>query len=483
MEQLTNSLSEVKLGVFSSSMNFAQSVSKELRLFQKIIPTFPSINTVVEKLNTSEVDMLFIDFETYQMMSRIVNGHPKVKSKEVLIILCKEANQSLADSDLDLNECGQSIYQIINLDNDFTFQVQSLLSWLTHHKLSKNLERSRLREMNIIRDKYDEAWGELRNTESKSSQFKYLYEMILKLRSKEIFSLENLIDELSKGLSNWRSVNSFSYYFLSLSQRNLISRPITCSKQVELPSIELGETCKAGISGFHQEQAYQVVFEEMGIETIALRIEGLHKSPDLICFINLKKEVFDSINQDEFSWDMVENSLSHIYRGLLIQDDSTEETASFIPIWDVLSLMDDQSSRDLGYKFFNIDLLSFNRFISKNQHTKFRWNDFFRDVLVELSQKLSSESKISTFGSSHIVIMIPSISIDSEFQKLKKIIDDVSFWKYFSDSKLVMPSYVYPRVNLVPRSSSFYISKILFGDGSKEEVVRIHENSFPTKRL
>ncbi len=474
---------EASLGIFSNSLEFAHKVSRDLRNFQKIIPTTQKLDQLISKINDGKIDLIFVDLKTYAKVFRILNAHPKIQNKSVLIVLCKEANESIFSHDLEFKDCSLNIYQTLNLDDDFPFHVQSLLSWLSHHKVSKNLERSRVRELNIIRDKYQDAWGKLEASEKSSDQFNYLYQMILNLKSKEIFSLENFIDEFSALLGNWKSVKSFSFYHLSISNRSLVSRTINHDKCIDLPSIELGENSNTGIKKIFQEQAYQVVFEMMGIQTIALRVEGLFDKPDMICFINLKPKVFEALSEEDFNWDMVENSLSHIYRGTLIQKDEEVEQAQFMTIWDSLSMMDATDSEEFGYKYFNIDFLSFNRFVSKNKHVKFLWSEFFRECLLELSNTLSNDCKITTFGTTHILLMIPSNYVDKEFIQLKKFVEGIEFWKYFSDSKLVMPSYVYPKVYLVPKSSSFYISKILFGEGSKEEVVRIHENSFPTKRI
>ncbi len=478
---------DYEIAIFSKDLSFCSTMSKELRDFKVIVPTITKLPKIIESINDRKVDLIFIDLNTFKECYLILGAHPKILSRSTLIVICTRPGENISTSH-ELSASGSFIYQIVRMDDDFTLSLQSILNWVKHNVRSLNLDRSRVRELNLIKERFENTFNVLQKNEEaitkvneKVSQFENISEIVLDLKKKNIYDKDNFIVELSKVLNSWSDVTSFSYYALSPSKTSLTTLELDALKYVDLPMVELGDEAINGIGPIAQEQIYQMAFNEMGLRTLALRIEGVSTYPEVICFVSFKENKFDSLVESKNNWDLFESLLSSIYRGVLIQDIEHVESSEFITIWDALNIMDETDSEEFGYKFFNIDLLAFNRFVSKNRHLKFNWRSFFSDILIMISQEVGSQCKITTFGSAQILVLVPAQRIEAEFSVLKKVVESIEYWKYFSDTTVVMPRYVYPKVNLVPRSSSFYLSKILFGEGSRSEVARIHENTFSSK--
>src|SRR5690606_37651363 len=134
-----------------------------------------------------------------------------------------------------------------------------------------------------------------------------------------------------------------------------------------------------------------------------------------------------------------------------------ESPAQFLPIWDALNFLDESRDDDNEYKFININLVRLNDFVGRKSNLRFYWKSFFNDLLIELSKKMESGVKISTFGTTNVVLMIPYRSLEKHFLHVKNFLETFEYWKYFSDTKIVLPRYTYPEAYLVPGSSSHFI--------------------------
>ncbi|MCB9091697.1 MAG: hypothetical protein H6621_03795 [Halobacteriovoraceae bacterium] len=462
--------SSVQTVIYSSNLSKGQDFSGHFREFDIYATYIDEFSDLIKHLNLNEIDLLLFDSGSINRQVQLLAKHPKITSMRTQIAFIESAvldGQSMAIVDCFLH------LGVVNPAHQVKVQIKNILEWTMRVSYLKHTVKGQKRELHLLRTRFERSIEQYQYSIEKLEGIKSVSEIISELYKKPIRDKEGLLVALSKHFDQWENVESYSYYQLNHSGEKLISLDVIAKKYKKLPNLWLGKKCSMGIEKFAQEMALQVAFEEIGMESLYLRIEGGNRYPDIVCFVNFAED-FQSMASKKYNWNLFENLLSNVYRRILLQSYDEEVDTQFIPIWDSLDILDESHNDEPGDRFININLGLLNDFISKNSSVKFYWKTFFNDFLIELSSQLKSNSQITTFGSLNVLIITNDRSIREKYEMVKDFCEGFNLWEYFSNPSTVIPSYVKLQVTIEPASSQAYLKNQVLTSFSNL-VSRTHE--------
>ncbi len=429
------------------------STLRELGVFASFYQDTPSL---IAHMSKKSCDLVVADYDSFQQVHKLFNIHPKVTSNETLISVYSEKKAFNFSEDFWELSNYKPVSMILGLAS-LRNQLITSLHWVHVNSETQNQKKSIQDNYKSLKVRFEDHLAKTEKTHLSYEQLRNVSAIVRGVSSQTIRDKESYLIALSKMLEKWSSISKYSFYSLNSSQQKLIPFDFTSAKYKALPQLRMGKACESGIERFAQEMAYQVAFDEMGMTTVALRIEGSEKNPEILCFLSFNQKDFTKVD-DQYHWNLFETLLSNLYRKVILQDLEEEVPSQFLPVWDFLSVLDQEGESE-EEKYLNIDLSQLNHFIGKKSNRKFYWKTFFNDLLIQLSQVCGSHSKISTFGTMGVLIALPEGELEKSFHSIKDILASFEYWSYFADNKLVIPQYVYPDTYLIPGSSSLFIKK------------------------
>ncbi len=456
--QVDVQINELNVALYSTSLTKIQKLSSALRQKGIFAAFYQDAPSLVSHINKNLTHLIVVDRDCLQQVHKLLNAHPRITDGETLVaIYSHDSSLSLPESIWD-----QAKYRPVSMiqgNASLVSQLSSALHWVNVIAETQIKKNDALTGFRQIKDRFEKHISETEKSNKGYQQLQNVSAIVRNLASESIRDQESYLIALAKMFERWDTVTNYAFYTMNSTNQKLVAFDFTSRKYKMLPLLRLGKTCEDGIENFAQEMAYQVAFDEMGVTTVALRIEGANKNPDIICFISFQSGEFSKIN-NQYHWNLFEVLLSNVYRKMILQDFDEHVETQFLPVWDFLNFLDEESSDGDEYKFINVDLCRMNHFISKNPSQKFYWKTFFSDFLISLSKSAGDGSKLSTFGTMGILLAIPSAEIEKRVHGIKEVVSKFEYWGYFADSKLVIPHYIYPEASLIPASSAYYIKKL-----------------------
>jgi hypothetical protein len=444
---------QLEVALFSNNKRLIQTFSMLCRKFNMLVPYFREASDLIKHINLTQCNLLFIDTEALKNVERFLVEHPRFLNKDLILIGLGQNIQS-------------KILQTTLQEVPSSQTLEATLNWGELFFEMKVQNRSSERELSLIKNDFEQSFESVQENKIISEQWRNVSQMIQVLEKLKPKTKRDFLENLASRLDSWRGLKASSFYELNPAGDQLTSIKFKGEKNRKLPTIGLGKKCENGIEYFVQEMAYQVAFEELGRNTIAIIIEGIQKHPDVVCFLSFNENHFESINK-RYNWSIFEGLLSNLYKKIMareLDDSETEVQSQFVPVWEFFKTM------DLGIEnqvFLGIDLQNLNRFISQKTKVQFEWSSFFNDLLIKVASRLSKESLVTTFGSQYILIAEKRSLAKKLHLELDLFLKDFDYWQYFLETKMIFTKNLYPKTIFVAASSTFFLKNHVFNQEQK----------------
>ncbi len=462
---------ELKVAILTQNLKLGHEISKGLRNNGVFAYYYRELDEIWEYLNEETPDLLICDVLSLHQNERSLAEHPKVLTGKVSIgFYLNRRTQSFVTTAYRVANIG-----FIHHDISLTHQISNMVN--TARMIQKNKLKAQQFELQTQRyqKNYSQQEERISHAQEAIDRMKKTAEIVKKFQVGSYLDQDDFIQSFAHFLDEWKLIENYSFYCLNSSAQKLISPRLSSLKFVKTPPLWLGKNCEDGIEMFAQEMAMQVIFETMGVHSLLLRIEGSHHQPDFLVFLKLRNS-----EHNHYQWGLMETLLSNLYRKTLLQKQKHESVEQFIGIWDVFHLLDEAShaEKDAGYRFVNINLSTLNQAIALRERD-FKWKSFFSDFLLELSQKMQGDVKISTFGTLHILCLLPEGAFTANYERIKKFIHQFEYWNYFAKTP-VLSTLDYPSLGLIQPSSANFLKKWFFTGADslrKKSQLISHENT------
>jgi len=468
-----DSLDQFQAILYTKDPTISALVNRSLREFQILPQYINDFKTLIETLNTREVHALYIDHQELIKVQHLLRDHGSISSRSCSLIVL--ASEECDETQLNLKG---SLFQILYLKYELNAQLASSLN-LTKHIFDQGLsQKSRALEFNMMKEEYEEQQTYLSQAKLEMDRMHNVSELISILSQEDIHDTHSFMKSLAEGFDRWKHLSRYGFYTLSPSTKVLKSYDLNSKRIEKLPSLSLRETHPDGIHLQAQELALQNIFEHWGTNVIMLRIEGSSQHPEILCFLDFELDEYH-LEGSRYNWDLCEIAMSNLYRKLLFtrMEQGSLET-QFTTIWDGFDFIDDIKEDDAQYALIDVDLSSINKFVASKPYIKFYWSRFFSDFLMNLSTVINDDSKITTFGTQHVLIVAQKSNLDEVLEKVKACTNSAEFWHYFSDIDTIVPQYINPTVRLLPNSSSLFLARTMTQGNREETKTMIYETPF-----
>jgi hypothetical protein len=279
---------------------------------------------------------------------------------------------------------------------------------------------------------------------------------------------------LTSALNEWAPCLSFGVYKISKNAQKLTSLDSVGPKFKSFPDLWLNRPSANGISGYAREMAEDVSTDYLLNAARSIEIKGKFSNGDALMIGN-----FDEVKLTAFEWDVFGERLSNLYRAALIGELGAEEASNELTSYEAFSLLDDIYFHQAhnNYKVLNLDLSNLLSLLKEQHGNRFYWKTFFSDFKEELCQNVSGDYKFSAYGTQSILLFIDKKHLDHDFQTLKHMIADFSYFKYFEDSTILMKERNKPELSPVTPSSVNFLRQIETKEVLKNE--RRRSNNSP----
>lgn len=448
---------ELKVAILCSDLKMGQEISNTLRIHGNFAYYYRELKDLWQLLNSESIDLLICDILSINEDGLRLADHPKIAARKVPIaFIFDKLTQSLLSTAYQIGNIGY-VYREVSTGHQLS---NILLTALELKQLRTNLGQTE-HELLALKNKFQNKFEENEEIKKSFGKLKNISEIIREFQKYKINDPQEFLASLGQYFESWKMIKKYSFYQINGSGQKLVSPDLSGHKMTKLPPLWLGKYCLEGIESFAQEMALQVIFDQMGIETILLRLNGAHDRPDILVFFQLH-EVYSHQAEDDYQWTIFESLLSNLYKKSLLFTPVDETLAeSFISPWDALTFIDEQGKleTEIGYRIANINLNLFNQLIAMKETKEFRWKAFFTDYLLELSKAMKGDVKISSFGTLQVLCMLPSHYFEENYQRLKSFVQKFEYWRYFTREDIIFSPLDYPSVSLVNPSSIFYLKK------------------------
>lgn len=464
---MLKSFERLNLTIFSSRPKINQQLSLVLRNYGIFAATYKKPASLIEHFNLRPCDIVIIDLHSALDCIEFLNEHPRVLKQEIIIAFYCDETETLRVEDLSLKFKPLSV---LNHSEALSSQIHHLLYWVMSLTKNRYQLTAAKRELGLLKSRYQTHLTDTQDLHHLSSLQEECSSLVESLSLTHSQDKETFLLRFSELLDSWERIENYSFYELGLGGQSLVEVSMPSIKNKKLPLLRLGKECAGGIGKFAQEMAYQVAFEELGEHAVSLKISGADQDPDILVFLKLDSESFETAMSYKKQWQSFEGLLTNAYREIILTGLDVEIESQFIPIWDALTLLDQEQSDENTLRFLSLDLSSLNHYVAHRPKLEFLWKSFFNEFLIKLSKGLDSKSKVSTYGTTQVLMMIPVKDTKKVHFFLKDFIQCFEYWKFFKDRDLVLPRHIYPKVYLIPGNSSFFLKKVMTKVETKKDL-------------
>ncbi len=439
---------EISVALLMDDLASAKDIASALRQQNILAHYYQSLEEFWVATSIQAPDLAIVDVTKMSQGSIQFRTHPKVVDKTLTYaFFSKDSTKILLQSTLGLNPVGY-----IHHDPSLSAQIMCLVY-------------RRIDEMRMIKEKTEletriqriqNRSQRLISERSQAEEFRAHFDFIKQL-CHEIETDATKMDfsyALMGRFEKWDAIEAYGIYELNQNGQKLISPEISRKKYHPFPSLWLGQANKNGIENFALEMASQVANDLFESRPMVIKIHSGALNPDLIVFISFKEE-----RMSGFPWDALETILSSSYRKLKLHQESPQYSSQFLPMWEALDEMDNLQKHGLetDYKIIALSFTPLTNVIKKKSNNKFFWSSFYNDFFLQLSGRISKDTKISLLGPWHLILFIPVEKIEVEAQMLQSFIKQFGYWKFFEDTAQILSQEMLPELKLIPPSSSHYL--------------------------
>lgn len=400
--------------------------------------------------------LAIVDVKLMSEGERLLRNHPFVKTNQLpLCFFYNDENAPLVYSTFEILN-----YGIIRKETNLRGQIKSALRRF-NHTLEVNAKE---KDFEIQTTKMERQVTTLISASEKLKEEDYyrnfLDSVVSRFESKR--NARDFNEALTVVFDSVREIQEWSLLELSKNGQRLVSPALENTKFTAIPSLWLGQPCRAGIQTFAQNLASQVGVDLMGGELMSIMIKGKYENPDSILLIRCENESF----LNHFNWENLERYLSGLYSSFCLKETNIEATLSnIINPYELFQKMDKQnfdelSGEDEGEHLITADFSELIQFVRSKPSIRFYWNDFFKDFLYRFENQYKMNLKVSTFNVGYIGIHAENEVKEKVFRSLKAYVTRFPYWKYFEDIDIVMVKEMTPKIKMIHFSSDAVLSMI-----------------------
>lgn len=444
---------QFQVALLMDDISEAKAISGALRDMGIYAHFYSELDEFWVDANTQSPDLTIIDIKKMSSGTLLFKNHPKVLAKSLCYsFYFKEETRPLLSSTY-----GMSHYGYIRKEISLVGQIQSVLKRRNEelHLIEENIQlaarvdRLQKRSQKIIND--------AQISYNFENQYQLMMDLVERVGS-NASSKEDFIRKTSSVLSEWDQCSSYGVYHLTQNGQKLISMKMSKPKYKELPELWLSSPCLDGIESYAIEMAEEITFDSISKKLRQIKIYGGSQNPDIVILAR-----FDEDRLQDFQWGLFEERISNKYKSYLLNSiEKVKSSTKEVTAWESFSYMDDIYFHQAKskHKLMEIDFSSLLNVIKDRSGNRFYWKSFFADFNEELNSMLFGDYKISQYGVQNLMLFIDKTSLESNFNKLKHLVKNFQYYRYFEDSSIMMTTQMYPELKVVAPSSVNFLRQV-----------------------
>ncbi len=448
--QASESINEnFEVALLIEDIEEARGISDALRELGIYAHFYSDLDEFWVAANAETPDFLVMDVKKMSQGPTLFKNHPKVQNGALAFAFYySEDTKILVNSTFQYNH-----YGLIKKEIDLLGQLRSVLRRRNeelriideNHKLEGRVERLQTRSNRILQDSQ-----ETMNFESQFNTLMNVTDRIGKPKTTQEF-----LNSLMNVMSEWEACKAYGVYSLNQTDQKLVAPKSIKPGYEALPELWLTRPGTQGIDEYAQEMACEVAFDIFDNDARCVTVTGTRSNPDVLMIAR-----FDEKSLIGFNWDLFEERLCSLYIKAKIKESAkVSESSHSISAWEGFSYLDDihfhQASGN--HKLADIDFSRLIQVAKEKRGNRFYWNSFYGDFTAELENALSGDFKVASYGAQSMMVFIEKATLESDYQRLKAMVDDFQYWRYFQDTSLVMTKNMRPETRLLAPSSLNYI--------------------------
>ncbi len=445
MESKSEQKKELTVALLFKDIKKARDISVILREFSIFGHFYQDLDQFWVDVKDEMPDLAIVDLQMMSHEEIRLKNHPLVQEEKLpLAFYYSDETSPLIRSTFGILNFGH-----IREEHDHRGQIEQILRRREEHVrlreqseiLEERISRLRKRNAKVISEIFD-----IKNVTSQQ-------QLALKIGQEIDKNLEqsSFVESLGTVFADWKEIHKFSVYELNVKKERLISSDILTGKYIKLPSLFLGEKIENGIEGFVTNMATQVARDIIGKGVKVLQVRGEAQKIKMLLVLEINEDKFEG-----FSWPLFEMILSGIYSRTQIGVQETETLKDEIPSWDLFSFVD-QIVKDNKAKEYRVSHISFDSICSvvkSKPNNRFFWRAFYKEFNFELAKIVSGNGLLSYFGTRSLIIVTPHEKAQEVHSKLRKMISQFPYYRFFEDSALVVGKEVTPSIRVITASSA-----------------------------
>ena len=443
---------QFQVALLMDDISEARAVSDSLRDLGIYAHFYSELDEYWLDANTQTPDLTIIDVKKMSSGTLLFKNHPKVASNSLCYsFYFKEETRQLLTSTY-----GMGHYGYVRKEINLVGQIQSILR--------RRNDELHLIEQNILLasrvDRLQKRSQKIINDVQISYNFENQYQAMMDLvdRIGDANSKEDFIKKISNIFSEWSECAGFGMYHLTENGQKLISTKMSKPKYKELPELWLSRPCTKGIESYAIEMAEEISFDSISKKLRQVKVYGGSENPDIIILAR-----FDEDRLQDFQWGLFEERISTKYKSYLLKNiDKVKSSNKEVTSWEAFSYMDDIYFHQAKskHKLLEVDFSSLLNVVKERSGNRFYWKSFFADFNEELNSMLSGDYKISQYGVQNLMLFIDKTTLEEDFNKVKHLVSDFQYFRYFEDSNIMMTQNMYPEIKVVAPSAVNFLRQV-----------------------
>lgn len=455
---------DLKVSLLSKNISHAQNLSKDLRDLGIMAHYFDDFHDFWTSSLYKEVNLLIVDNELLESAGVSLIDHPKVKSKELAIIVsCKENSLLRNDLLLEMRTLG-FLNESYSDSSHLSLLIQSAYMYEQNnfkmHELTEQRDRLRLRNAELLEG--------LEKSKQFSDEYLFLQSIVENLDKKKEMGFIGSLDFLFQKLN---FVRRYALFSINKSKTQVVSAHSKNEKTCLFSSLWEGDL-EEGLTPQIIKRLIEHGDSLLGGNIIALKVWGKSEHPEKLIILSIEDK-----GSRLFPWRVFEEQLSLRY----MQEEKEVEVRAFnsgVVKWTPWELMAYLDEAHFHYGVATKSLVSFDfteiqKILNKDKHQRFFWERFQNDFEAEMINLLGRDIIIVNESPSRLVVLVEKENLSKSFILMEDLSQFFEYWRYFENPSLILSRKLIPRVSVLSPSTSHFISV----DNEENRALMLEENS------
>ncbi|TNE96606.1 MAG: hypothetical protein EP326_13010 [Deltaproteobacteria bacterium] len=414
--------------------------------------------------------LAIVDVRNMSEGERLLRNHPYVKNNQLpLCFYYNEATVPLVYSTFEIPN-----YGLIKKETNIKGQLKSALIRFNRDMAALRLEEDYKLKLGKMERQITTLLGATENFKEENYYHDFLKSVLDRFEAQN--DVHDFYKVLERAFDSIKEIREWGILELSQNGQRLVSPEIENGKYKKIPSLWLGQACKAGIQQFAQNMANQIGLDMLGGEIMSLMIRGRYELPDKVLLVRACDEEF----LNKFDWETLESQISGIYCRLLLKQEGSvnERESQVLQPWELFNLMDKMNFDSTSvlesdeYHLIDLNFKELVDFVREKPTMRFYWKNFFTEFFNGFDNQYKLSYRISSVGTHNIGLVVTKDNFEKVFRNVRTYVARYPFWKYFEDVDVVLARDLAPKVQVVPFSTDALMNHV---EGKVSHGVRVKE--------